>query len=48
MPETCEPERNRGSREANVRSRENFGSDFELLTGHSPFPWQRELLREER
>jgi len=29
-----------------VRPRENFCSDFELLTGHGPFPWPRKLFDE--
>jgi CRISPR-associated endonuclease/helicase Cas3 len=29
-----------------VSPRENFCSDFELLTGHGPFPWQQKLFDE--
>lgn len=29
-----------------MRPREDFGSDFELLTGHGPFPWQQKLFDE--
>ncbi len=29
-----------------MHPRENFCSDFELLTGHGPFPWQQKLFGE--